>query len=101
MHTNIEFTLFAYQVIKGSPTVSDSPPRSQIPIVSKIGVTPLIITRLNFEVPGLDVRGVKPWVCLLSFINLFSLQEMSKEKVTKGHQKVFQDDWLDNSLSLG
>ena len=26
------------------------------------------------------------------FINLFSLQEMSKEKVTKGHQKVFQDD---------
>ena len=35
------------------------------------------------------------------FINLFFLQEMSKEKVTKGHQKVFQDDWLDNSLSLG
>ena len=30
------------------------------------------------------------------FINLFSLQEMSKKKVTKGHQKVFQDDWLDN-----
>ena len=30
------------------------------------------------------------------FINLFSLQEMSKKKVTKGRQKVFQDDWLDN-----
>ena len=39
--------------------------------------------------------GLKPWVCLLSFINLFSLQEMSKQEVTKGHQKVDQDDWLD------
>ena len=39
--------------------------------------------------------GLKPWVCLLSFINLFSLQEMSKQEFTKGHQKVDQDDWLD------
>ena len=39
--------------------------------------------------------GLKPWVCLLSFINLFSLQEMSKQEVTKGHQKVDQVDWLD------
>ena len=31
------------------------------------------------------------------FNNLFSFQEMSKEKVIKGQQKVFQDDWLDNS----
>ena len=30
------------------------------------------------------------------FINLFSLQQISKEKVSKGCQKVFQDDWLDN-----
>ena len=30
------------------------------------------------------------------FIILFSLLEISKEKVTKSHQKVFQDDWLDN-----
>ena len=30
-------------------------------------------------------------------ISLFSLQETSKEKVTKGHRKVFQDNWLSNA----
>ena len=54
-----------------------------------------MITRLNFEGP-----------CLLSVINLVSfssvfsfLQEMSTEKVTKDHQKVFQDEWLNNAQS--
>ena len=73
------------------------------PIVTKSRVPPLMITRLNFEFPWLDVRGAKTMglspifhQSVFFFINLFSLQEMSKEKVTKGHQKVFQDDWLDN-----
>ena len=73
------------------------------PIVTKIGVPPLMITRLKFEVPGLDVRGAKtmglPPVfnhSVFFLINLFSLQEMSKEKVSKGRQKVFQDECLDN-----
>ena len=51
MHTNIEFNLLAYQVIKGSLIVSDSPPRSQIPHCHEIGIPPLMTTRLNFEVP--------------------------------------------------
>ena len=47
--------------------------------------------------------GRKPWACLLSFINLFSFSSICflcrkwvKRKSLKGHQKVFQDDWLDN-----
>ena len=104
MHTKTEFNLLAFQIIKGSPIVSESPPRSQTPpIVMKIRVPPCMITRSNFEFPWLDMRGAKTMgmspvfhQSVFFFINLFSLQEMSKEKVTKGHQKVFQDDWLDN-----
>ena len=103
MHTNIEFNLLAFQVMKGSPIVSDSPPRSQILHCYENRSSSPHDNQIKFEVPWVDVRGTKTmglssvfYQSVFFLINLFSLQEISKEKVTKGHQKVFQDDWLDN-----
>ena len=93
MHTNVEFNLLTHQVMKDSPIVSDSPLRNQISDYHK-----------NRSSSPND-KQIKFWGSLFPlfhqsdffFISLFFLQEMSTEKVTKGHQKVFQDEWLNNA----
>ena len=51
MHTNKEFNLLAYQVIKGSPLYVIAHQEARSRIVMKIGVPPLMINRLDFKVP--------------------------------------------------